>query len=64
VFDNLPDWVFKTFWTVAALALGYLTTVAVPDVGETWTPFLAAVWTPLLIAARTYVDKRNSTAAT
>jgi len=60
---NLPDWVYKTFWTVVALALGYLTTVAAPDVGPTWTPVLAAVWTPLLVAARSYVDKRTATPA-
>lgn len=56
---DLPDWVFKTFWTAAALALGYLTTVAAPNVGETWTPVLAAVWTPVLVALRQLVDKRT-----
>jgi len=61
--DNLPDVVYKTFWTVVALALGYLTTVAAPDVGPTWTPLLAAVWTPVLVALRTYVDKRTGTPA-
>lgn len=58
---NLPDVAYKTFWTVVALVLGYLTTVAAPDVGPTWTPFLAAVWTPVLVAARAWVDKRTAT---
>lgn len=63
MFDNLPDWIYKGFWTLVQAALGYLTTIAIPDVGPMWTPVLAAAWVPATTALRKWAAERAATPA-
>lgn len=63
MFQNLPDWAYKIFWTSVSVLLAAVTTIPL-DVGPEWTPVLTPVWNLGLIKVREYVDRRTSTAST